>query len=134
MTGVNMKINQGRVDEKASKSQTSFSEVSPQSPCTYSKKNGEEIKMEKMDSAKRIEALEEARNLIKQAIELIKDAIEDTSIEDRAEAYILPSLKMCLGSGHGYLGSQPCNIDEMIEDIEEDEEDNLEEEITGEEI
>ena len=49
MTGVNMKINQGRVDEKASKSRTSFSEVSPQSPCTYLK-NGE-VKMTKEDKA-----------------------------------------------------------------------------------
>jgi len=43
MTGACMKINQGRVKTEVPKNQIFFSEVSPQSPCTYSKITGEKI-------------------------------------------------------------------------------------------
>jgi len=87
----------------------------------------------KLTSEERIELLEEAREQLQEAIDKIEEAVYETRLEDRAEAYILPSLKMCLGNDHGYLGSQPCNIDSMIESIEnEDEDEDEDDELDGE--
>lgn len=58
--------------------------------------------------------LEDARESLRQAIDLIRAAVRGTPVEDYAEAYIIPTLVMCQGESHAYLGSQPANIDELI--------------------
>ena len=73
-----------------------------------------------MNREERVELLEEASELLQEAIDKIDEAVDGTGEEDRAKAYILPSLKMSLGSGHGYLGSQPANIEELIKGIEKE--------------
>jgi len=80
--------------------------------------------MKRVELNKKIEALEDAKEQLQEVIELIEDAVKGTTLASRAEAYIIPSLKMCLGQGHGYLGSQPCDIDEMIKDMDDEEVEN----------
>ena len=72
----------------------------------------------------RIEGLEDARESLRQAIDLIRAAVRGTPAEDYAEAYIIPTLAMCQGENHAYLGSQPANIDELIRALEGADEDD----------
>ena len=89
-----------------------------------------------MDTSERIELLEEARGLLEEVVDKIAEAVDGTDQANGAEAYVIPSLKMCLGGDHEYMGSQPYNIEELIESInsaedEKDEEkyDNAETEV-----
>lgn len=72
------------------------------------------------DADERIDQLIEAREHLESAIELIRSAVRRTSEERRAESYILPTLAMCLGGEHGYLGGQTANIAELIDALSED--------------
>lgn len=80
-----------------------------------------------MDPYERTEMLEDAREHLRQAIDLIRDAVRGTHVDNYAGAYIIPSLIMCKDENHEYLGSQPANIDELIRAVEgaddEDDED-----------
>ena len=71
-----------------------------------------------MDTYERIELLEDAREHLQQALDLIREAVDDTPVEDYARAYIIPTLVMAANSEHEYLGSQPANIDELIRAFE----------------
>jgi hypothetical protein len=62
----------------------------------------------------RIYALEEAQGKLEEALDLVRQAVRGTRLADRAHAYIIPSLAMCIDDNHGYLGRQPCNLAEMI--------------------
>lgn len=75
--------------------------------------------LSKKEIQEKINLLEEARTLIEEAITKIEDAVSNTDEEHRAEAYIIPSLKMCCYNETGYLGSQPSNIEELIDSIDE---------------
>jgi len=72
------------------------------------------------DADERIDQLIEAREHLQSAIELIRSAVRRTSEEQRAESYILPTLAMCLGGEHGYLGGQTANIAELIDTLREE--------------
>lgn len=74
-----------------------------------------------LEDYERIEMLEEAREAIKGAVQLIRLAIEGTGMVDYAEAYVIPSLLMCAGS-QAYLGGQPANVDELIESFSSEDE------------
>ena len=76
-----------------------------------------------MDTTERIELLEDAREHLQQALDLIREAVDDTPVEDYARAYIIPTLVMAARSEHEYLGSQPANIDELIRAFEGADED-----------
>jgi len=76
-----------------------------------------------MDTTERIELLEDAREHLQQALDLIREAVDDTPVEDYARAYIIPTLVMAAHSEHEYLGSQPANIDELIRAFEGADED-----------
>ena len=76
-----------------------------------------------MDTTERIELLEDAREHLQQALDLIRQAVDDTPVEDYARAYIIPTLVMAANSEHEYLGSQPANIDELIRAFEGADED-----------
>jgi len=69
----------------------------------------------------RTEDLLNARDSLLTAIELIEQAVRGTSVEDYAESYIIPTLRMCVGNDHTYLGNQPANIDELIDALEDGE-------------
>lgn len=73
-----------------------------------------------MDTHERIEMLEEAREHLEEAIQLIKGALRGTQVDNYARAYIIPSLIMAASENHAYLGSQPANIDELIDTLESD--------------
>jgi len=72
--------------------------------------------------SERIDDLEDAREALIQAIELIEQATRGTPVEDYADAYIIPTLRMCASEEHTYLGHQPANIDELIRALEDGEE------------
>jgi hypothetical protein len=76
------------------------------------------------DMADRIYALEEAQDHLEEALDLVRQAVRGTRLEDRAHAYIIPSLAMCIGDDHGYLGGQPSNLAEMIRTFREYEDDD----------
>jgi hypothetical protein len=67
------------------------------------------------DIADRIYALEEAQGHLEEALDLVRQAVRGTRLADRADAYIIPSLAMCIDENHGYLGRQPSNLAEMIQ-------------------
>ncbi|NDJ76981.1 MAG: hypothetical protein GYB65_12065 [Chloroflexi bacterium] len=68
----------------------------------------------------RIEMLEDARDTLDTAIDLIKQAVDGTGLDNLARAYIIPTLIMSARSDHAYLGSQTANIDELIDALETD--------------
>ncbi len=72
--------------------------------------------------SERVEDLEDAREALVQAIELIEQATRHTPVESYADAYIIPTLRMCASDDHTYLGHQPANIDELICALEDGEE------------
>lgn len=74
------------------------------------------------DADECIDQLIEAREHLESAIELIRSAVRRTSEEHRAESYIVPTLAMCLGGEHGYLGGQTANIAELIDALREESE------------
>jgi predicted deacetylase len=77
-----------------------------------------------MENHERIEMLEEAREHLEYAIELLEKAIRRTPIENRAHAYVVPALKMSASASHEYLGCQTANIDELIHALEDGEDDD----------
>jgi hypothetical protein len=71
------------------------------------------------DMNDRIYAFEEAQGHLEEALDLVRQAVRGTRLEDRADAYIIPSLAMCIGDDHGYLAHQPSNLTEMIQALHE---------------
>jgi hypothetical protein len=67
----------------------------------------------------RIYALEEAQGHLEEALDQVRQAVRGTRLKDRADAYVIPSIAMCIGDDHGYLGRQPCNLAEMIRAFKE---------------
>lgn len=72
--------------------------------------------MNEEEKYEKIEWLEEASKKIYEAIQLIKDAVEDTSEKRRANSYIIPHLKSWVEDSN-----QISNIPELIREIEEEE-------------
>lgn len=71
-----------------------------------------------MTKYERIEKLEMAQDLINQAIDLICDAVEDTSKERSADAYIIAHLDNWANGGNPYDDTIPVLVD-FIEDDED---------------
>ncbi len=76
-----------------------------------------------MINQERIWKLLSAQGMLDEVIDLIREAAFGTALEDRACAYIIPTLAMCIDDNHGYLGSQPSNLAEMIEFLQNADED-----------
>ena len=68
-----------------------------------------------MDQQERIDMLYEAQEYLEEAIQLIKGAVRGTDSQSYAESYVIPTLIMAKTEDHGYLGSQPANLDELIQ-------------------
>lgn len=75
--------------------------------------------MSSLTLQERLDLLYDAQNVIAEAVDNIRQAVQDTGLEDRARAYIIPTLEMSLSDDHGWLGHQPCNIAEMIEHLKD---------------
>ncbi len=71
----------------------------------------------------RIEMLLDAQEQLGEVISLIKDAVRGTDSEHYAGSYVIPTLLMAKNEEHGYLGSQPANLDELIAAFEDGDED-----------
>ena len=67
-----------------------------------------------MDYQERIGMLEDAGELVMEAIYAIRDAVAGTSIEARAQAYIIPHLESWIE------GSQQITVASMIAHFEEE--------------
>jgi len=79
-----------------------------------------------MDNGERIQLLNEAGDLISQAIENIKQALRGTPEYNHASAYIIPHLQTWIGNGNPYDKSVYSYIDNLEnqddEEYEEEEE------------
>lgn len=77
----------------------------------------------------RIDMVQQAQELLHEAIELVERAVAGTGAERYTDAYLLAQLKIRAGSGHGYLTNDQT-LDDVIESLkEEDEEDEGDEEV-----
>jgi hypothetical protein len=75
----------------------------------------------------RIEQLEDAKEMLTEAHELIQDAIRGTRTERYTKAYLLDHLRIMISSEHGFL-TNDLNLDKVMENLnEENEEDECEE-------
>lgn len=77
-----------------------------------------------MENTERIDILMDAQEKINEAVELIRDAVRGSGEANRVDAYLIPALEMAASSQHGWLGSNPCSIDKVIETLSEDEGDD----------
>lgn len=75
-----------------------------------------------MEIDEREQLLQEAGQYIAQAVELIREALSDTSQEGHAQAYIIPHLQTWIGEGNPYDTSVYDYIDNLrqedLEDVE----------------
>jgi hypothetical protein len=69
------------------------------------------------ETQERVDLLEDARESIFQAVELIRQATEDTPAWGRVRSYLVPALEMAAREGHQWLGSNQANIDAVIADL-----------------
>lgn len=76
-----------------------------------------------MDTNERISMLEEAQGLLEEALTLIRQAVRGTHVEDSAESYIIPHLKMRINDQHEYLGREQ-NVAELIDALRESDDDD----------
>jgi len=81
-------------------------------------------KLSKKVIKEKIALLEEARELIEKAVANIREAVQDTSEDSRAAAYIIPTLEMCCYESTNWLGKQESNIEELINSLEESEDED----------
>lgn len=79
-----------------------------------------------MDTNERIALLEEAQELMQEAVEKVEQAIRGTGIERRAEAYTLARMKIIANPNHGYLTADE-GIHDLIEDLRQEGEPDEEE-------
>ncbi len=77
--------------------------------------------MDTHERYERIALLEEAQGLLEKALSLVREAVWGTGLYNRAEAYIVPTLRMAISDDHNYLGGQPSNLAEMIDSLHEEE-------------
>lgn len=47
-------------------------------------------------------------------------SLRGTPLEAQADAYLIPSLEMAAHEDHGWLGSNPANIDSLIFELQSD--------------
>jgi len=77
-----------------------------------------------MTNAERVQMIQEAQELIEQAMQMVDDAVNGTAIEANYEAYGKYGFNQLLGNGNPYDSS----LNTLIEEFENEEDD---EEITG---
>lgn len=80
-----------------------------------------------MTTDERIDALQEAQDLLREAVLLVRQATSDTTIEERARRLVIAYLEMATDSNHDWLG-RSTSIEDLIEDLKEEEDEELEDE------
>jgi len=84
--------------------------------------------MSKTEAAERIiEITEEIRELVQEAMDLIRENGSDLTRE-RARSYWYPHILMNLNDDHEWLGSSMCTMEGSARELEEDDEEFEEEE------
>lgn len=86
-----------------------------------------------MEKQERIDQLHEAQSLILEAVSLIKKAVRNSSVEERAKRYLISVLEIAATEEHDWLAENFGNIDALIrtldeecdDDADEDEDDDL---------
>ena len=71
------------------------------------------------DLEEHITQLEDACDKLAEVIETIKSVIRRQPGEGRIESYLVSNLEMCLDNDHGWLGSNPVTISDVIEEFTE---------------
>jgi hypothetical protein len=72
-------------------------------------------------TTKSIELLQDAQELLREAIRLIELATTNTDADVTADAYTIPTLKVLCDNDHDYLGRNPGNLEDLIELVTEPE-------------
>lgn len=75
-----------------------------------------------MTHEERAETLEEAADMLYTLTEMIKDAVRDTDLADRAEAYLISALEMAKDDEHIWLGRNQCTLQSLIDALANGEE------------
>jgi aspartyl/asparaginyl-tRNA synthetase len=71
----------------------------------------------------KLNKIEEAQDLLKQAVELIKDAVKNTHEENSAKSYIISHLEIMIDSDHSYYSSSPT-LDDIYKNLNDEKEEN----------
>ena len=74
----------------------------------------------------RINMINEARQLMVEAMSLLTDAVEDTAADTPFNAYTVPTIEVLIQSEHQWLASNSGNLDALISLIEDGDEDEAE--------
>jgi len=74
-----------------------------------------------METSERIEMLQDAQELLREARQLIKWAVRGTDFSNNAEAYAISAIDMVISNDHDWLSGNPGNIEELIESLENSE-------------
>ena len=64
-------------------------------------------------------AIEQAQELMRQANDLIKQAVRNRQCQQTADAYIISHLEILIDSNHRYFSSS-TNLENIIEDLTEE--------------
>lgn len=75
-----------------------------------------------MELHQRVQKLEEAQDKMREASQLISDAVSGHGISGSANAYVVAHLDILIDSNHGYLDGSD-NVEKLIESIQSNEED-----------
>ncbi len=84
-----------------------------------------------MSNQEFISRLQEAQDLLREALDILKDVSNGTdSGSGMADAYIIPHLTIMIDNDHGYM-SRDYNIEDWIKDLREDSDDDEDTEDDG---
>ena len=75
----------------------------------------------------KIKLIEKAQRKLEECINLIEEAISDTSDKNHIEAYLVDHLKIFLGNDHGFC-SDNLNLDKVMQMLQDEDEDEYEDE------
>ena len=74
-----------------------------------------------MTKTERIEMIEEARQLVREAMELLTDAVDGTDADSTFNSYTVPTVEVLIENEHQWLANNSGNLDNLIEEIENEE-------------
>jgi len=80
-----------------------------------------------MTLEEKVEKLEEAQDLLRQAVELIEEATQGSRNEAYTDAYLTSNIKIHIDDESGYITAAP-NLSKVIEELHQEDEFENEEE------
>lgn len=79
-----------------------------------------------LETEERVALLQEAQELMQEAVEKVEQALRGTGLLARAQAYTLARMKIIADPNHGYL-TRDEGIHDLIEDLKQEGEEGEEE-------